>query len=177
MAGLSLAFLLSACGADPDAAPTHETTTTTGAGEPVSAAARSLLFTVQGTSGTATADGTVWDIVVSVPSGRMLEFSDRPVREAEHIDIADFVGAWSAVGFGGDPPNATVTGLSSVGEGVNVAVELTDPHWDTTTSTLSATAAPIGDDVGATLPESFDQVSIFIDDGSAMCNAADPNNC
>ena len=173
-----LALVLSACGADHGAAPTHEsTTTTTGAGDPVSAPTVSLLFTVQGASGTAATDGTGWDIAVSVPSGRMLEFSDRPVRSAEHIDIADFVGAWSSVGFGGDPPNATITGRSSTGDEVNLAVELTNPHWDTTTSTLSASASPIGADTDATLPESFDQVSLFVDDGLGSCNAADPNNC
>jgi hypothetical protein len=165
-------FVAASCSATGEEAAEPATTTigASGAGDPVGAgdAARGTqqLFTVQGEAGTAAPSDQDWTVIVDVESGRMLQFTDRPQRDAAHIEVADFVDDWSAYGFDADPPNGTITGTTPDGTEVDVAAELTAPSWDEPTSTLTVTATPIGADSGATLPNSFDQLSLFIDDAA-----------
>ena len=64
-----------------------------------------------------------------------LYFSDRPVRIAGHIKMADYLEEWTAKAgkdnFGGDPPNAVLS-VFEPGKSDNtvVAVEITHPQID-----------------------------------------------
>lgn len=64
-----------------------------------------------------------------------LYFSDRPVRIAGHIKMADYLEEWTAKAgkdnFGGDPPNAVLS-VFEPGKSDNtvVAIEITHPQID-----------------------------------------------
>ena len=140
-----------------------------GAGEPASASVESL-FVVQGESGSATADDgsqQTWVVDLHVPTARMLEFTDRPARDAAHIDVTSFVDSWEANGFVDDPPNATLVGTTDDGVSIAAPVELTDPTWEEAASVLRVRATPIGDFNAPPAPGSMTGVSLFIDDADA----------
>jgi hypothetical protein len=68
-------------------------------------------------------------------SKQTLYFSDRPVRLAGHVKMADYLEEWTKKGgsdnFGGDPPNATLS-VYEPGQSDNTlaVVELTNPVID-----------------------------------------------
>ena len=125
------------------------------------------LYVVEGTTGTAAADGGVHRLTIDVPDDDVLVFNDRPNRGAAHLTAADFVAEWDGLGFAADPPNAAITGTAADGTAVDVAVELTDPTWDAGTRQLAVSARTIGADRDIALPDRFEEVSLFIDSASS----------
>src|SRR3954468_7008909 len=63
-------------------------------------------------------------LTMSGISGTSIVFADRPVRSAGHVLTSDFIKQWGegADSFAKDPPNATISVLSSDGKTVEDAV-------------------------------------------------------
>jgi len=124
----------------------------------------SQLYVVRGTPGTTARDGERWALTLAVPDGDVLAFDDRPRRGAHHITVAELADSWDRFGFADDPPNAALSGTSSKGTPIDVAVELADPHWDPATHTFAVSARTIGTDADTELPPALAEGSLFIDD-------------
>jgi hypothetical protein len=101
-------------------------------------------------------------------------FSDRPERHYGHLAVGRFVAAWKQFGFGSDPPNAALTLLQADDKEDTVIVKLGAPRYDAATRSVSFPAHRISHaggrlsdfeaDNDGSVPESFADVSLFIDD-------------
>lgn len=153
---LVLAMTLTAVGSAALSAETGE--------EPADAEA-SVLFVLE--AGAATADGS--RLVLEDVDTDMLEFADRPVREARRIETVDFIADWDAT-FEGIPPNAAVSWETGDGR-ADAVVEISEPVLDGERVVFAITPIEVVPDrmeglipSGSTvLPESLDEVDLFID--------------
>lgn len=96
---------------------------------------------------------------------QILYFSDKPIREAGHITISEFLNSFTK-----DPPNAALEIRDGDKRNVFV-VELSNPRYDMLQKTTSYDVKSLG----STLPtRSFEHASLFIDDQSLpACNSSD----
>jgi hypothetical protein len=122
-------------------------------------------------------------------------FSDRPVRDAGTTATQRFL---AGVPFSPtNPPNAALVAASGRGPDSTLVIEIFSPRYDGGTKTLTYDARILPDYKGdglavfagrqtGTLPASFDDVSLFIDDcpdGQMLCwpydcpSAKDGDNC
>ncbi len=87
-------------------------------------------------------------------------FSDRPYRMVGHVDNVTFAGLWEKSGgtFAADPPNAAVSVLGEIEEPPAI-VELTSVEMDGGSVKYGVRI------VSGKLPESADNVALFIDHG------------
>ena len=91
-------------------------------------------------------------------SPNSIVFADRPVRAAGHLLTQHLLEEWTLGSFAKDPPNATVSVLSTDGELVRDAVvELRDPHLEGDRLTFNVRVLE-GDLAGADGP-----ASVFVD--------------
>jgi hypothetical protein len=110
-------------------------------------------------------------------ASQVMWFSDRPSRHYGHVTIERFIGDWMKFGFGSDPPNAALTLLRHEDTEDTVIIELGTPRYDAERHTLQFPArrilhangrlADFEDDNDGTVPERFEDVSLFIDDTSS----------
>lgn len=139
----------------------------------------SLLFVHTGTSGTiqSSTNGTYTISIIGVPDA-VVWFSDRPEREAGTMSIDGFLNAWNHFGFTDVPPNATLELFFEKDHIDTVIAELDNPIWDADTKTMTYTATllkevendryqPFKEISEKQLPETFDFVSVFIDNADA----------
>ena len=95
--------------------------------------------------------------------GDVLLFTDRPVRKARRTRVALLAAGWPRL-FGKDAPNAALSGITSDGKSVDVAVELTAINGDD--HAVAFDLRGVGADRNLHLPAHLDDVSLFIDDAS-----------
>jgi hypothetical protein len=91
----------------------------------------------------------------------VVEFSDRPLRQASHLTLSEFVRDWNARGFGKTAPTATLTARAAGDEAHVLTVTLHDPELDESGTELRFRAEPIGDPQG--FPTYFVAADLFID--------------
>lgn len=134
-----------------------------------------LLFAVQAEQGTLKPVGRARFVLTLrgvAPQG--VWFTDRPSRDSGALRVAPFLGAWRALGFRADPPNA-VLALATGGRRANaVALELGAPRWSARAKTVSFPVRPLrmvsaglahlDDELDARVPARFRAASLFIDD-------------
>lgn len=99
-------------------------------------------------------------LVLGGISGNAIVFADRPVRAAGHVLTADFIKQWGdgADSFAKDPPNATISVLSSDGKTVEDAVVvLTSPKLGDGKLTFDVSVLEGG------LKDAHGPASLFID--------------
>ncbi len=103
-------------------------------------------------------------------------FSDRPNRKAGSLPIQDFLKLWEPKGaksFHNNPPNAYFNamemGTATANNIKNMAIELSNPQYDSQTNTLRYTATPLA---GTNMPNAsstFKYITLFIDDVCLSC--------
>ena len=122
------------------------------------------LFSVLGASaeiGPPDASSGGQQVVLRDP-GDVIAFTDRPERRAIRMSPANLVADWSEL-FASSPPNAVLTGITTEGEQVEVAVELTSLAPGTG-DPLTFSLTTIGEDDGMAISSQLTEVAIFIDD-------------
>jgi len=123
----------------------------------------SVLFALNAKNGESAA-GTDGAYRVTLTNyGDVLVFTDRPIRKARRTTVASLATQWKKL-FGGDPPNAALSGTTADGKSVDVAVELSQPHGDNQSVTF--TVHGVGVDRDLKLPAHLADVSLFVDDAS-----------
>ncbi len=104
-------------------------------------------------------------------------FSNRPERIVKSMPLTDFLELWQArgeQGFKGNPPNVAVNGVQikvfSPNEQLSFVVELSDPHYNQRTKTLTYTAKLLPHSPNP-LPtdELLHDITLFIDDVCLTC--------
>jgi microcystin-dependent protein len=142
-------------------------------------AGKSLLFSLQAERGTLRREpGTKDRFVLSLgglPS-QAVWFTDRPARQSGAIRLGRFLGAWSGLGFRGDPPNAVLALTGGKEKADTLAVELGKPRYSPrsgvvtfrvrTLRSLRAGLAHLGPRLDKALPARFDDAALFIDDAT-----------
>lgn len=114
----------------------------------------SVLYVLGGTSGSIEGNTLTLHGVSSV-----VWFTDRPVREAGHVSVADFVEGWAENGsFTLDPPNADLDLLEG-GEQTNLVVELLSVEQNADTLIFQISVLEGSLDNGP-----FGVAALFIDD-------------
>jgi hypothetical protein len=120
-------------------------------------------------------------------------FTNRPTREAEAVQNADFFKLWPQM-FLGDPPNAVLSfGLPGQAMPLNIILTLTNPQYDAKKHTVTYDAMRIrqDEDIPARfpngdrrsvnllkLPKRFRHASLFIDSGArGVCDIGGPQPC
>lgn len=91
-----------------------------------------------------------YKIVIKNIDPQVAYFSDRPNRVVGKIDLEKFIALWDKTGDSGflnNPPNADLIGNKSIffdkNKQINLVVELTAPHYDKKTKTLTYIAKPL----------------------------------
>lgn len=148
-----------------------------------------FLYSVSGGGGTLEPDADGLALTITEVDSHTIAFADRPVRAAQVIGTARLAERWDAA-FGDDPPNAVLTELGpEAGEPDSTVLTLTDPSYDVTSATLRfrATLVPdadvpdrlrgVGGQRRSEAPETFDAVSLFIDDAPANDLANGSGSC
>lgn len=138
--------------------------------------APAYLMVQHAASGTwADRDGTV-TLTLRGVAPTTVQFSDRPARDVRVVPTGEFVAGWDGL-FGDDPPNAAVVLAAADDRRDTVVVELADPTFDASTSTLAYQVRVLQDvdaagveaaDAVAALPSSFADVSVFIDNATGL---------
>jgi hypothetical protein len=93
-------------------------------------------------------------------SPQTLYFSDRPVRLAGHLTMADYLKTWNEGGddFNADPPNATLSVYNAnADDNTLVVIEIDDPVVDGADLIYKYSL------IEGTMPESGGATAIFID--------------
>jgi hypothetical protein len=91
-------------------------------------------------------------------------FTDRPEREAKQVALRTLVSGWDEVGFGDDPPNASLTFQDESGEQVRT-IEIAEPRLEGDTLTFRyRLLSGDGARATATLPVSFGALTLVVDD-------------
>ncbi|HZR84183.1 MAG TPA: glycoside hydrolase family 2 TIM barrel-domain containing protein [Candidatus Binatia bacterium] len=94
---------LSGCGDSGSSQPTPQAT-------PPPDAQASALFLLYSDAGTLTDEGDgAWLFTMNDPWDQVVVFTDRPLRDATSMGLADWVAAWESNGFVDNPPNAAIT--------------------------------------------------------------------
>jgi hypothetical protein len=142
------------------------------------------LFVQNADSGTFVANPAmpgIYTLTLTGVSGETIYFSDRPVRDAGRAPMQPFL---DGLGFDpNNPPNAALVVVGKDGSEQTLIIELFGPQYDVSTRTLTYDAtlepgysgaglAPLAARQSASLPENFDDATLFIDDcanGSYYC--------
>jgi hypothetical protein len=120
----------------------------------------SLLFVVQGRTARAERHGKAWALSMKVPDGKVVWFSDRPLRRSSHMTVRRFLASWKSFGFDRDPPNAALAGTRGKTDH-DIVVELRKPKWNASRDELTFLVQPL--DKGVRIPRDLDDVSLFVD--------------
>lgn len=115
----------------------------------------------------------------------VMAFTDRPVRDAEILEAAEFVQAWPAL-FAGSPPNAVLVEHEPQGEANSVVLTLGPPSL--TPEGLEFPAKELSTEIPSGLsgmaestydlpPREFGQVSLFIDSSGLPCATGQTADC
>jgi hypothetical protein len=152
----------------PAAGPEQEATPASGT--------RSSLFVLTADRGEleGAAQLRIWPV-----DSQVLSFTDRPERRAAAIPVPAFMRMWDDLGFGQDPPNASVTVRGKDGA-VSVPVEILDIEYAATDGSLTIGFRPLGEvpaglrSVGARtgtaeFPQRFTAPALFIDNANESC--------
>ena len=91
-------------------------------------------------------------------------FSERPDRETGHQSTADFIAQWDAGedNFGDNPPNAALDIIGADSQSIAI-VELMSATYNSATQHLEYEVVILDDETEGTIPQSFDEVALFID--------------
>jgi len=134
----------------------------------------SYLFVQFAAEATIEASNTVangYQITLKHVSPYVTYFSERPERKTGSISIEKFLVLWNGQGsnsFRENAPNAAlhaVQGGMAVGEQtINYAIEISNPHYDKATKTLTYTVKPL-EGTALSIPEAtqIHNVTLFID--------------
>jgi hypothetical protein len=156
------AALLAACSASAPAPKSSE------------AAAPEYLFVQEGTSGAFTAgDDDYFDLALTGVEPRTVYFADRPAADAGSMTTDEFLASFS---WTPTPPNAAVVLRDGDDDSDTIAVTIDQPAYDAAAGTLHYRAkllakvegtrlSSFGGDLDTSLPGTFNQVALFIDDG------------
>lgn len=115
----------------------------------------------------------------------VMAFTDRPVRDAEILDAAEFVQSWPAL-FGGSPPNAVLVEHDPQGDANSVVLTLGAPSLSP--EGLQFPAQELSTEIPSGLsgmaestydlpPREFGQVSLFIDNTELPCATDETADC
>ena len=126
----------------------------------------SFLFMQTAHSGTLSAtkaDGTRTLTLKNV-SPVTVYFSERPDRETGHEATSDFIAEWDSGedSFALNPPNAALDIIGADSQSITI-VELMQAKYDASTQTLEYEIIILDDETEGTIPQSFDEVVLFID--------------
>lgn len=143
----------------------------------------SLLFVQTANSGSFIKNDDNYTLTLTNVSPYTTYFSDRPLRISGVSSTEEFVESWcyGANSFDSDPPNAAINILGADDSEDVIIVELFNPVYDAEKETLQYDAKIISNSLSenlqnhqmradASIPEEFDDVSLFIDN-SARCTA------
>ena len=91
-------------------------------------------------------------------------FAEKPDRDAGHELTEEFISQWDGEenSFAISPPNAALDIISENSQSL-VIVELMDARYNPETRVLEYDAIILYDEIDGDLPESFDEVALFID--------------
>ena len=91
-------------------------------------------------------------------------FSDRPSRITGHESTAEFIAQWSdgADSFASNPPNAALDIIGEHSQSIAI-VELLSAKYDLQNKTLEYEVIILDNETDGMLPQSFDEVALFID--------------
>jgi hypothetical protein len=147
----------------------------------------SMLYTLSATSGTLVAVPGSTDqftLTLADTDKQVLWFSDQPSRHAGVLPTAGLAAEWADFGFTDSPPNVAVTLHNGSPEADTMVLEMGQPRFDAATGVLTSTVKVLGDDkqsqaaghnldthlsaADSALPESFTEVSLFIDDAAGQ---------
>jgi hypothetical protein len=138
----------------------------------------SLLFVMHAASGNLTAaasgESSAFDLVLADVAPETMWFADRPARRADTVTTTT---ALKMIGFGDDAtsPNAVIAIHESDPDHDALGVKLADPTYDDAAGTLAlkvtvlpkvtkdSALAGYADELDTTLPSSFGNVSLYID--------------
>lgn len=160
---------LSSCTSDSDWAAEAPDTTVASAGEPTAATSPTpeWLFAMQ-SDGETTFDAATGQL--SMPTGAVHAFTDRPYRDTKVTSPHTFVDLWQRTGpdsFDEDPPNAVLTYWETVGETAvprTVVCEITGEVGYSTGDGRLSMGLRVLEPEGATLPARMSRASLFVDD-------------
>ncbi|PVZ95844.1 hypothetical protein DDQ50_05110 [Amnibacterium flavum] len=134
------------------------------------------LFVQEATSGTfLPSSDDYYDLVLTGVEDHTVYFADRPTRDAGSLPTDQFISTfnWAPVA-----PNAAIVLRHGDSDAQTLAVTLDEPSYDASAGTVRYRAKTLGttantdlasfdDSLDASIPESFDDVALFIDDGDA----------
>lgn len=146
--------------------------------EVISAAdSESFLFVQHASSGTIESENdsstaAIYKLTLNGIYNNTMSFSDRPDRKVDQITTARYVHLWTKGqdSFAADPPNAALVMNEADGSEAIVVVELLNPVYDIEQQTLVYDVVELNPKEGllafrssASLPDSFGQATLFID--------------
>lgn len=172
----SVALLVAACSSGDNKAKQPPPTTRPARG--------GSLFTLLAAGGAfQKTDDRHYSVQLTGVSGTVVRFTDRPSRGTDTMPTEALVTSWQSL-FGDDPPNAALVVTEGGAAEDVVVMTLARPRYDPATATLELQGTVLGDasaanrlgfspdDVDPSLPATFGEVTLFIDDGSAPPAAA-----
>jgi hypothetical protein len=140
----------------------------------------SWLFSQTSTGGTFAPTGAgEYTLTLTGVDSFVTAFTDRPVRDATIVDLADFVAAWPDA-FASSAPNAVLVEHQPSGQSDSTVVTMYDPVLAGDTLNFRVVALretnPENFVDAATMysvkpPTSFGTSSLFIDDGGSICTS------
>jgi hypothetical protein len=147
------------------------------------ASSESFLYVQHASSGTIEQENdastaAIYKLTLNGIYNDTMSFSDRPDRKVDQITTARYVYLWTKGqdSFAADPPNAALVMNEAGGSEAIVVVELLNPVYDSEKQTLVYDIVALDPKEGllafrssASLPDSFSQATLFID------NAMDGN--
>jgi hypothetical protein len=130
---------------------------------------------IQATGGTLKPRGDDFVLTLRGVAPQVAAFSDRPQRESGAISSSTYFDTWSK-DYSGDPPNAALALLNGATDADTVILTLEPPrHRGHSVSFMAQplTSTPDGlahfkAEVDSSVPQQFDDASLFVDDGGLM---------
>lgn len=150
---------LTAAGCSSGDAADSSSTTVPPLGDPTAAEQPQWLYTFTSGAAAAAVDGDSVTVELTDAAQSATAFTDRPDRRARQISTPGILAQWDTL-FGGDPPNASITGRTENNDPRTWVVEI-----DTASATADATVRFEGRLLdGDSTDDPLNDVAVFIDD-------------
>ena len=132
------------------------------------------LYTISAAGGGIRRAGDGLRITLRAPGRSVLQFADRPLRQAERLTLRELVRRWDALGFAQDPPNASLD-VAGTADDETLALEIERPRLRGDSVEFTARVLSGGDSRLAR-SRSFGAASLFIDpSGNTTSDAGTPS--
>ena len=133
------------------------------------------LYAISAAGGGIRRAGAGLRITLRAPGRSVLQFADRPLRQAERLTLRELVRRWDALGFAQDPPNASLD-VAGTADDETLALEIERPRLRGDSVEFTARVLSGGDSRLAR-SRSFGAASLFIDPSGNTTSDAGTKEC